>query len=82
VAHRKLSEFLPHDMEQRWRDALDLVGKAQKPLRVHGRMSYEDHTWLYQETLLAPLRGADDGLQVFLSVTAWWPYHSATDPSP
>jgi hypothetical protein len=74
VAHRRLSEFLPQNMEERWRHALDLARTAQAPLRVHGRMSYEDRTWLYQETLLAPLRGAEDTLAVFLSVTAWWPY--------
>ena len=77
IAHRKLSEFLPPNMERRWRRALDLVRVEKAPLRVHGRMSYENRTWLYQETLLAPLSRADGMIGVFLLVTAWWP---ATTP--
>ena len=77
VARRKLSEFLPPHLEQRWRYALELVRVSQAPLRVHGRMSYDDQTWLYQETLLAPLSGADGQLRAFLTVTAWWTYRGA-----
>jgi len=77
VVHRKLQEFLPLEMERRWREALDLVKSKQAPLRVHGRMSYGDKTWLYQETLLAPL-GDDAGkVSTFLLVTAWWPFDSS-----
>jgi hypothetical protein len=36
-------------------------------------MSYADSAWLYQETLLAPLRDASDQVSMFLLVTAWWP---------
>jgi len=75
VAHRKLQEFLPLEMERRWREALELVTSAQAPLRVHGRMSYADSTWLYQETLLAPLSDDAGLLNMFLLVTAWWPYN-------
>jgi hypothetical protein len=73
VARRKLQEFLPAEMERRWRHALELVRTAQVPVRVHGRMSYADSAWLYQETLLAPLRDASDQVSMFLLVTAWWP---------
>ncbi len=73
VAHRSLSEFLPAEMEQRWRAALDLVRDERRPLRVHGRMSYGGYLWLYQETLLAPLSGDNDATQGFLLVTAWTP---------
>jgi len=72
VAHSKLSEFLPPHLEQRWRDALEMVRVVKTPLRVHGRMTYDDHTRLYQETLLAPLNECDDTLRLFLTVTAWW----------
>src|SRR5216684_916887 len=75
VAHRTLSEFLPPHMEQRWRDSLEMVRVAKAPLRVHGRMTYESHAWLYQETFLAPLRGADGAVGLFLTVTAWWSIH-------
>jgi hypothetical protein len=73
VAHRRLSEFLPEEMEQRWRAALDLVRSERRPLRVHGRMSYGGHVWLYQETLLAPLGGDGDDVEGFLLITAWTP---------
>lgn len=73
VAHRRLSEFLPAEMEERWRAALDLVRAERRALRVHGRMSYGGHIWLYQETLLAPLSGEGDEVQGFLLVTAWTP---------
>jgi|SRR5690242_8712306 hypothetical protein len=76
VARRKLQEFLPAEMERRWRHALDLVRTAQSPLRVHGQMSYADSIWLYQETLLAPLRDASDHITMFLLVSAWWPTKS------
>jgi len=75
VAHRKLQEFLPLEMERRWREALELVRSAQAPLRVHGRMSYADSTWLYQETLLAPLNDGAGTVGMFLLVTAWWPFN-------
>lgn len=77
VARRKLKDFLPADMERRWRHALGLVSAAQSPLRVHGRMSYADSVWLYQETLLAPLRDAASQLTMFMLVTAWWPTRSS-----
>lgn len=73
VAHSRLSEFLPPYLEQRWRDALELVSVAKAPLRVHGRMTFKEYTWLYQETLLAPLSQSEDSLRLFLAVTAWWP---------
>ena len=76
-ARRKLKDFLPADMERRWRHALGLVSAAQSPLRVHGRMSYADSVWLYQETLLAPLRDAASQLTMFMLVTAWWPTTSS-----
>jgi hypothetical protein len=75
VAHRKLQEFLPLEMERRWREALELVRSARTPLRVHGRMSYADSTWLYQETLLAPLSDDTGAVSMFLLVTAWWPFN-------
>jgi hypothetical protein len=78
VAHRKLQEFLPLEMERRWRHALELVTSAQAPLRVHGRMSYADSTWLYQETLLAPLSDDAGTVDMFLLVTAWWPFEPGT----
>jgi hypothetical protein len=77
VAHKKLAEFLPGEMEERWRGMLDLVRNERRPLRVHGRMSYGGHIWLYQETLLAPLGDEDDQPGMFLMVTAWTPYKSA-----
>jgi hypothetical protein len=72
IAHRKLSEFLPPEMVERWRRSLELVATTHQPLRVHGRMSYGDRTWLNQESLLAPLSAADRAGAFFL-VTAWWP---------
>ncbi len=76
VAHRSLSEFLPAEMEQRWRSALDLVRDERRPLRVHGRMSFGGHIWLYQETLLAPLGGDNEETDGFLLVTAWTRHHT------
>jgi hypothetical protein len=77
VAHRKLSEFLPPDMEERWRGALDPVRTERRPLRVHGRMSYANHTWLYQETLVAPLSHDSGEVGTFLMVTTWTPCSAA-----
>lgn len=74
IAHRKLSEFLSPELEPRWRHALDLVRTERRPLRVHGRMSYQGNTWLYQETLVAPLGNDSDEAGMFLLVTAWTPY--------
>jgi hypothetical protein len=82
VARRRLSEFLPAEMEQRWRAALDVVRNERRPLRVHGRMSYGGHIWLYQETLLAPLCGSDEETEGFLLVTAWTPHRLDTDAAP
>jgi len=31
-------------LEQRWRDALELVSAAEAPLLVHGRMTFKEHT--------------------------------------
>ncbi|MGD0141776.1 MAG: PAS domain-containing protein [Rhizomicrobium sp.] len=55
---QSISEFLPAEIEARWRRLLDMAVDAAQPIRALGRVAFQRKLWLECETLIAPL-GAD-----------------------
>ncbi len=72
MSGKRLDEFLPAAIENRWRDVFDSVCGAMAPLRVTTRIEFRGKTWLRTELFVAPLRGADDSLpMLFICFTTW-----------
>jgi hypothetical protein len=59
---RTLREFLPPDIEARWRDAFEPVRIQARPARVTTQIAFASKRWLDSEMFIAPL--SDDGLNV------------------
>jgi hypothetical protein len=72
VTGKLISEFLPPEIEARWRGALDAAVAAGGPVRTIGRMAFQKRTWLEVECLVAPL--GDDGqtISMLMIVVATW----------
>jgi hypothetical protein len=77
VGGKFISDSLPPEIEARWKSYFDAVVKACKPLRLTGRVSFEDKTWLIGEALLAPLGMPDKPVQMIFAAFSSWP----ADPS-
>jgi hypothetical protein len=73
VGGKFISDSLPPEIEARWKGYFDAVVKACKPLRLTGRVSFEDKTWLIGEALLAPLGLPDMPVQMIFAAFASWP---------
>jgi hypothetical protein len=56
---RVLHEFLPPDIEARWRSAFDPVRNQARPARVTTQIAFASKRWLDCEMFIAPL--SDDG---------------------
>jgi hypothetical protein len=69
---QSISEFLPAEIETRWRRMLDIARDAASPIRTIGRVAFQRKTWLECETMIAPL--GTDGKTVsmlFVAVAIW-----------
>jgi len=55
ISGRDIRSFLAPDLLVRWQEIFGEVVKAGKSLRVMGRVSYANKSWLSGEALLAPL---------------------------
>ncbi len=73
VGGKFISDSLPPEIEARWKSYFDAVVKASKPLRLTGRVSFEDKTWLIGEALLAPLGIPDEPVQMIFAAFSSWP---------
>jgi hypothetical protein len=69
---RSISEFLPAEIEARWRRMLDTARDAAAPIRTIGRVAFQRKNWLECETLIAPL-GTDGSTvsMLFVAVATW-----------
>lgn len=52
---RYIQEFLPPQIEMRWREALGAVCNAKAPVRVTTRIQFQQKNWLKAELFFAPL---------------------------
>jgi hypothetical protein len=72
VTGRALGQFLPPQIETRWRFALDKAVEARAPLRAASRLTFAGKTWLQAEVLLAPL-GEAGKVSMLLGALEVWP---------
>jgi hypothetical protein len=73
---RDISEFLPPEIEMRWRKLFDSVRTAAKPVRATTRIGFQEKSWLLTEMFVAPL--GEDGVvsMLFMCFTSWTDYGS------
>jgi hypothetical protein len=72
ITGRSLPQFLPAEIEERWRYLFDRCLSDAAPLRVTGAIAFERKSWLDAEILMAPLQaGAEDPGMLFAAFAAW-----------
>lgn len=71
MTRRFIHEFLPPEIEMRWRRVFDLVGEKKAPVRVTTGIQFQAKTWLTTEMFVAPLGEAGEPNMLFLAFTAW-----------
>jgi hypothetical protein len=69
---KRLGEFLPVAIQERWREVFDAVCDAVAPLRVTTRIEFQRKSWLKTELFVAPVRdGADAISMLFVCFDSW-----------
>lgn len=68
---RLLNEFLPPEIESRWRQVFDSVCEKKAPLRVTTGVHFKGKTWLNTEMFVAPLGDSDLATMLFVAFTSW-----------
>jgi hypothetical protein len=68
---RFIHEFLPPQIETRWRQVFDVVGEKKKPLRVATGIHFQGKTWLSTEMFVAPLGQAGEPDMLFVAFDSW-----------
>jgi len=66
-----LDEFLPPQIETRWRRVFDAVCEKKAPVRVTTGIHFQGKTWLTTEMFVAPLGEAEEPDMLFIAFTAW-----------
>lgn len=72
VGGKYISDALPPEIEARWQGYFDDVMRASKPLRLIGKVAFENKTWLMGEALLAPLGQPNGPAQMILAAFDSW----------
>jgi hypothetical protein len=70
ITGRLIHEFLPPQIETRWRQVFDAVCEAKAPLRVATDIRFQQKTWLEAELFVAPL-GETEVAMLFLAFASW-----------
>lgn len=73
ITGKAFSEFLPPEIEARWRRVCDEVRKTHGPVSVSGRLAFQGRTWLQTETFVGPLAEEGQEITMFLLGFASWP---------
>jgi len=68
---RFIHEFLPPEIEMRWRRVFDAVCEKRAPARVTTGIQFQTKTWLTTELFVAPLGEGDEPNMLFIAFTAW-----------
>ncbi|HEY2071823.1 MAG TPA: PAS domain-containing protein [Rhizomicrobium sp.] len=71
ITGKTLSEFLPAQLEARWRLVFDAAREMKAPVRIASRLAFEGKSYLAAEVLLAPLGESDDVSMLFAGVDIW-----------
>jgi hypothetical protein len=67
---RLIQEFLPPEIETRWRKVFDAVCNAGAPLLVTTDILFQNKSWLEAEMFVRPL-GDGEVAMLFLAFTSW-----------
>ncbi len=67
-----ISEFLPPEIEARWRRMFDAARDAGAPVRITGRVAFQRKTWLQCELMIAPLGTDGKTISMFFVAVATW----------
>ncbi len=67
-----ISEFLPPEIEARWRRMFDAARDAAAPIRITGRVAFQRKTWLQCELMIAPLGTDGKTISMFFVAVATW----------
>ncbi len=70
ITGRLLHEFLPPEIETRWRVVFDAVREAKAPLRVSTGINFQGKTWLETEMFVAPLGENGQVTMLFMTFVA------------
>jgi hypothetical protein len=73
ISGKMFHEFLPPEIETRWRQVCDEVYQSRGPVSVFTRMAMEDKNWLRTETFVGPLSDGGEEITMFLLGFAAWP---------
>jgi hypothetical protein len=68
---RFIDEFLPPQIEMRWRQVFDAARERKAPLRATTGIHFQGKVWLTTEMFVAPLGETDEPNMLFLAFTAW-----------
>ncbi len=69
---RLIGEFLPKNIEARWREVFDAVRQTARPLRVTTRLAFRPRAWLATEMFVAPLsEDATHVTMLLMCFTSW-----------
>jgi hypothetical protein len=71
ITGKRLSEFLPAQLEARWRLVFDAAVSAKAPLRVATRVMFGGKDYLAAEVLLAPLGDGAEISMLYAAVDVW-----------
>ena len=71
ISGHVIDEVLPAEIAARWQWCLDAVCEADRPLRLTGRVGFEDKYWLTGEILVAPLGDEMRPVSMIFAAFVW-----------
>jgi hypothetical protein len=83
ITGKSFCDFLPPEIELRWRRVCDEARRTRGPLSVTGRIAFPGKDWLQSETFVGPL--GEEGQEItmlLLGFVAWPALSGATGTGP
>lgn len=72
ITGKLFSEFLPLEIEARWRRVCEEVRRSRGPVSITGRMAFQARHWLKTEAFVGPLGEDGQEITMFLLGAATW----------
>lgn len=73
ITGQRIDHALPAAIATRWHECLETVFKADRPLRLTGRVGFENKSWLSGEVLIAPLGDSARPIEMMFAAFYWKP---------
>lgn len=71
ISGHRIDAVLPPPISVRWQKCFDTVCETERPLRLTGRVGFEDKSWLTGEVLLAPLGDEARPIAMIFAAFVW-----------